>query len=115
MSLINFIIGNNVNDIKKNNRFLEALNGFINAFELEQGKIGTKIKDKNDTEYVYCGSEYHNLENVDMEAMTESQVRAMGDNSWFEKRIFYKDKKGGKMMIIEVTAFDEENSDPNKK
>ena len=101
--------------MKKTNRLLEALNGFINAFELEQGKVGTKIKDKNGTEYVYCGSEYHNLENVDMEEMTEEKIRAMGDNSWFEKRIFYEDKKNEKMMIIEVTAFDEENSYPNKK
>ena len=67
-----------MNDMKKTNRFLEALNGFINAFELEQGKIGTKIKDKNGTEYVYCGSEYHNLENVDMEEMMEEKIRAMG-------------------------------------
>ena len=101
--------------MKKTNMYLEAMNGFIDAFELERDKIGTKIKDNNGTEFVYCGSEYHNLENVAMEEMTEDQVRAMGDSSWFEKRIFYEDEKEKKMLIIEITAFDEDNIKPNKK
>ena len=50
-----------------------------------------------------------------MEELTEDQVRAMGDSSWFEKRIFYEDEKDKKMMIIEITAFDEDNIEPNKK
>ena len=51
--------------------YLDAMNGFVDAFELEQDKIGTKIKDNNGTEFVYCGSEYHNLENMAMEEITE--------------------------------------------
>ena len=35
--------------MKKTNMYLEAMNGFIDAFELERDKIGTKIKDNNGT------------------------------------------------------------------